>query len=65
VKKTGWELILVYGTEEQETTDFDSYKAAVQAFHIARNTYTTKPYRGLLVHWDNGLPRVLREFEND
>ena len=62
--KHGWEFILVHGAGEQETTDFDNYAAAVRAFEIARNTYTAGPYRGLLLHWDQGIPRLLREFDN-
>jgi hypothetical protein len=63
--KNGWELIIVCGADEQETTDFNSYNAAIQAFEIARNTYTAKPYSGLLLRWHHGVPRLLREFDNE
>jgi hypothetical protein len=62
--KHGWEVILVCGAEEQETTDFDSYNAALRAFEIMRNTYTMPPYRGLLLSWEHGIPNLLREFDN-
>jgi hypothetical protein len=62
--KNGWEFILVHGADERETTEFDSYRAAVRAFEIARNTYTTQPYRGLLLRWEHGVPRLLYEFDN-
>jgi hypothetical protein len=62
--KHGWEFILVHGADEQETTEFDSFQAAMRAFEIARNTYTIQPYRGLLLRWDHGIPRLLDEFDH-
>jgi hypothetical protein len=63
--KNGWELIIVCGADEKETTDLDSYNAAVETFEIAGNTYTTRPCRGLLLRWENGVPRLLREFDTE
>jgi hypothetical protein len=62
--KHGWEFILVHGTDEREATELDSCQAATRAFEFARNTYTTPGYQGLLLHWENGIPRLLREFDN-
>jgi hypothetical protein len=63
--KNGWELIIVCGADEHETTDFDTFDAAIRAFAIARKTYIIKPYRALLLQWVHGVPKILREFDSE